>query len=265
MDNSWVLFSLDKEEYGIRTEQIRQMVLLTDPSEVPDHPDYMRGVINLRSMVIPVLDLRKRLGRKSLPEVTDELIDILSKGEQEHVDWLNELQSSVEENREFTLNTDPRRCVFGQWYDNFTTENAQLVSQLKKFDELHKAVHEIADTVRDYLLDGKADDARFFIHYARENEMANFRKIFKKTRAMIKENNREIVVIVEWDNSKIGLIVDAVLDVTDIPQTDIEPSPKIRYGRASRYILGLAKKGDQVKILLDVDSLMAGEELISAR
>jgi purine-binding chemotaxis protein CheW len=66
-----VSFTLAKELYGIEITKVREIILITDITRVPETPHYVKGLINLRSTVIPVLDLRALFG---LPEceLTDE-------------------------------------------------------------------------------------------------------------------------------------------------------------------------------------------------
>ena len=66
-----VSFRLAKEEYGVEITKIREIILMGDITQIPQTPHYVNGLINLRSTVIPVIDLRKRFG---LPEgeSTDE-------------------------------------------------------------------------------------------------------------------------------------------------------------------------------------------------
>lgn len=66
-----VSFRLGDEEYGIEITKIQEIILMGDITRVPQTPSYIKGLINLRSNVIPILDLRLRFG---LPEtaVTDE-------------------------------------------------------------------------------------------------------------------------------------------------------------------------------------------------
>lgn len=59
-----VTFSLG-EEYGVPINQVREVVRVSGITSVPNSPSYMEGVINLRGRVLPVLNLRKRLGLPS--------------------------------------------------------------------------------------------------------------------------------------------------------------------------------------------------------
>jgi purine-binding chemotaxis protein CheW len=56
-----VSFKLHKEEYAIEITKAKEIILLEGITKVPQMPDFIEGIINLRGEVIPVLDLRKRL------------------------------------------------------------------------------------------------------------------------------------------------------------------------------------------------------------
>jgi purine-binding chemotaxis protein CheW len=58
----YLTFTLQHESYGIDVLQVREIIRLTNITAVPQMPDYIRGVINLRGKIIPVLDLRLRFG-----------------------------------------------------------------------------------------------------------------------------------------------------------------------------------------------------------
>lgn len=60
-----VSFRLGDEEYGIEITKIQEIILMGEITRVPQTPVYVKGLINLRSNVIPILDLRLRFG---LPE-----------------------------------------------------------------------------------------------------------------------------------------------------------------------------------------------------
>jgi purine-binding chemotaxis protein CheW len=63
-ESQLVVFKLGNEEYGISILQVQEIKRMTDITRVPHTPDYIKGVINLRGSVLPVIDLKRRL---SLP------------------------------------------------------------------------------------------------------------------------------------------------------------------------------------------------------
>ncbi len=66
----YLTFTLEQESYGIDVLQVREIIRLTEITAVPQMPDYVRGVINLRGKIIPVIDLRLRF-RLGAAEKTD--------------------------------------------------------------------------------------------------------------------------------------------------------------------------------------------------
>lgn len=61
----YLVFHLGREEFGIRVLKVREIMGVQDITAVPQTPAYVKGVINLRGKVIPVVDLRLKFG---LPE-----------------------------------------------------------------------------------------------------------------------------------------------------------------------------------------------------
>lgn len=102
-----VVFKLLREEYGISILQVQEIKRMADITRVPHTPDYIKGVINLRGSVLPVIDLKKRL---NLPhqEYTDDTriiivkIDDISVGM--IVDEVSEVMAISQENIEPPLN-----------------------------------------------------------------------------------------------------------------------------------------------------------------
>jgi purine-binding chemotaxis protein CheW len=57
-----VTFTLEKEEYAVDILSVQEINRITEITRVPNAPDYVEGVINLRGKVIPVVNLRKKFG-----------------------------------------------------------------------------------------------------------------------------------------------------------------------------------------------------------
>jgi len=76
-------------------------------------------------------------------------------------------------------------------------------------------------------------------------------------------DDRTCIVIVSVDESTIGLIVDIVSEVHEIEKNDIGPPPSFKnLSGKEQYIAGLAKKGEEVKIILDVEKIISNEKKI---
>ena len=59
-------FKVGRETYGVPITSLHEIVRVPEITAVPDAPEYMEGVINLRGKIVSVLDLRKRLGEKQV-------------------------------------------------------------------------------------------------------------------------------------------------------------------------------------------------------
>ncbi|MEW6771132.1 MAG: chemotaxis protein CheW [Bacillota bacterium] len=140
-EDKFLTFILGEEEYGIEIRHVTEIIGIQNITEVPDMPLYVKGVINLRGKVIPVMDVRLRFGMAE---------------------------------REY----DDRTCI----------------------------------------------------------------------------------VVINIDGQAVGLIVDRVSEVLDIPKNDIEPPPAVRKGAGSRFIQGMGKVGEEVKILLNAEKLLWEKE-----
>jgi len=75
-----VSFKLGEEIYGIEITKIREIILVGDITQVPETPHYIKGLINLRSAVIPVIDLRSRFGIAEQEFTPDSRIVVLNVG-----------------------------------------------------------------------------------------------------------------------------------------------------------------------------------------
>jgi len=140
--DKYLTFHLAGEDYGIEIAFVTEIIGIQKITEVPDMPKYIKGVINLRGKVIPVMDVRLRFQM---------------------------------EKREY----DERTCI----------------------------------------------------------------------------------VVVDINNNAVGLVVDQVSEVADIPESQVEPPPSTGKGKTSRYLKGMGKMDDEVKILLNVEKLLYEEEL----
>lgn len=137
-EGKFLTFLIDGESYGLDIRFVTEIIGMHSITRVPDVPDYVRGIINLRGKVIPVMDVRARFGM----------------------------------------------------------------------------------ALRDY-------DAR------------------------------TCIIVIHVRETEIGLVVDTVSEVIDIPGSDIEPPPSLGMTTGG-FMRGVGKVGDHVKLLLDAHKLLYG-------
>ncbi|HEX2944821.1 MAG TPA: chemotaxis protein CheW [Clostridia bacterium] len=58
VDGKFLTFQLSNEQYGIPIQKIKEIISIMDITNVPGSPSYIKGVINLRGKIIPIMDLR---------------------------------------------------------------------------------------------------------------------------------------------------------------------------------------------------------------
>jgi purine-binding chemotaxis protein CheW len=145
-EGKYLTFVLGAEEYGLEILKVREIIGYMEITAVPQTPHYVKGVINLRGQVIPVIDLRANFGME-ITEVTEET------------------------------------CI--------------IVVEISNGDR-------------------------------------------------------------KFSN---GVVVDRVQEVLDIKGKDIEEAPQFGSAVNTDFILGMGKIGDSVKILLDIDRVLANDDM----
>lgn len=73
----YLTFQLEEEVFGVDVIHIREILEFTTVTKVPKTPDYMRGVINLRGSVVPVLDMRLKFGLTQTEKTVDTCIIVV--------------------------------------------------------------------------------------------------------------------------------------------------------------------------------------------
>lgn len=73
----YLTFTLGKELFAVDVAQVREVLDLTTITKIPRTPDYMRGVINLRGSVVPVIDLRLKFGLPAVENTRNTCIIVM--------------------------------------------------------------------------------------------------------------------------------------------------------------------------------------------
>jgi len=71
------------------------------------------------------------------------------------------------------------------------------------------------------------------------------------------------IIVLEWDGGRIGVIVDAVTEVMQVPVGDVAPPPGIVRGLAAEYITGLVGRGGKTIIVLHTAKLLGSKEKLA--
>ena len=259
----WAIVEVKNQLFAIATQDMREMVMMSEAAQVPDVPDYIRGVINLRGRVLPVLDLRKRMGFASALEETETFCATMEQREQDHRNWLNELELSVQQRRPFTLATDPHKCAFGKWYDSYHAENAWVAALLKKFDAPHQQIHGVATAVEKLKASQEFDKADQLIGQTRDGLLAKLIHLFAELRDLVRDTERETAVILAGEDRLFAISVDSALSIEKFPPENIEEISTLVSVTHNSVVRRLAKraKSKDVVLIIETSSLMAGCEM----
>ncbi|KIH75348.1 CheW protein [Geoalkalibacter ferrihydriticus] len=101
--NQYLTFKLDGEIFALGIAKVREVLDYTAITKVPKSPDFMRGVINVRGGVVPVIDLRVKFGMAPTPQTVNTCIIIVEIAMEGETTVLGVLADQVEE----VLDLDP--------------------------------------------------------------------------------------------------------------------------------------------------------------
>ena len=93
----YLTFKLDEEVFALDVAKVREILEYTSVTKVPQTPDFMRGVINLRGSVVPVIDLRLKFGMTATEQTINTCIIVAEVDMGEETILLGALADSVQE------------------------------------------------------------------------------------------------------------------------------------------------------------------------
>ena len=82
-ENKFLSFCLGNEQFGVEILRVREIIGLLAITPLPQTPPYVRGVMNLRGRIIPVIDLRQRFGLAAAEATKETCIIVLEATEQD--------------------------------------------------------------------------------------------------------------------------------------------------------------------------------------
>lgn len=95
--NQYLTFQLDEEVFALEISKVREVLDFSDLTKVPQTPEFMRGVINLRGSVVPVVDMRLKFGMAGAEATVNTciiIVEVIMDGE---ASVLGALVDSVQE------------------------------------------------------------------------------------------------------------------------------------------------------------------------
>ena len=94
---TYLTFTLGEETFALQVANVREVLDLTDVTKVPRTPDFMRGVINLRGSVVPVVDMRIKFGLPAVQDTMDTCVIVVEVNLDGETTEIGALADSVQE------------------------------------------------------------------------------------------------------------------------------------------------------------------------
>ena len=256
----YVIAGVKDLQLAVSAAYVQEIVRTPRWHVVPNTPRHIRGVINLRGKVLPLVDLRLRMDLPSALEDVEEMIAMLVAREQDHVLWLKELLGAVTEGRPFTLARDPTECAFGKWYYSYKPEDIGFASVMYRFEMPHRRIHSIADAVLKCAEQGQHDKAKEIILRTEKGDLHTVVNLFAEARTAFRESHKEVAIVLTDGRKHLSLTVDSVASVEALAEDTIEDATPAMGSVKSDLISKVAHRanGKGIVFLLDAEALLAG-------
>lgn len=216
----YVLFKINDSLYCLNSRFLSNIQQMPSYEKVPKAPASVTGMFRQGdNKVVTLLDLRTELGIKSLADESEEFAAMIDARKQDHLDWLAELESCLEESRPFKLARDPHQCAFGKWYDHFETDNQVVAFHLRKIGEPHKKLHEAASKAEECLKDcdkcRRETCLKSIMNDVKNETAPQILKLMDETKDLFRSSiYREMVLVLDEINC--GIVVDEIVGIEDL-------------------------------------------------
>ena len=250
-------------------------ILLTERYEgnltsLPNENKSFIGVKDYMETPTPIFDLGIVLNNHSTKETNAELSDLLVEREKDHLDWLDALENSLVTGAPFTKATDPDKCAFGRWYNNFETDNEDLQSILAKFDKPHRELHAMAGELLELQKSQPHDKVISLFAEKKRQTFNQLIRLFESAREQIILDYKPIIIFTTKDGvtPHIGLLVDKVEDNINVKKEDIKPLDQLTSvgfdvdPQTKNMMRGLIKIKHKHSLLLDPSAIFRPEHLM---
>jgi purine-binding chemotaxis protein CheW len=155
-EKEYLTFILNGEEFGVDILCVQELRVWSTVTELPNKPVYIKGVINLRGVIIPIIDLRQRFGLTPLDYNEQTVTIILRSPDSTQPMVVGIVVDAVSEVYKFSLNSIRKPPAFGQQIDSCFLEGLASVDE-KLIILLNSS--SLLDQNELYQMHSRADDA----------------------------------------------------------------------------------------------------------
>ncbi len=115
--NSYLTFELNKESFAVNVAKVKEILEVPRITRIPKSPDYLKGVINLRGNVLPVIDTRVKFGMTPTENTIDTCIVVMEIDVEEEQIVVGAMVDSVKEVVEFNQSEIKPSPAIGTQYN----------------------------------------------------------------------------------------------------------------------------------------------------
>ena len=205
-------------------------------------------------------------------QANNQLVEMFTKGEREHIDWFAALEESITTGVAFGGEKSSHKCEFGVWHDNSTVEDEELSSLLKRFEEPHKRLHSLADKLIGLCDSDQMDEALRILETERHGTLTQLRRLFDDAQTQVTESYKPIIVYTTVDGRTpyIGLLVDSVEDSVNINDDEIKSLNKIietgfkLNAQTQKMLNGIVKINNKYSLIIDSTAIFTKEDEVQS-
>ncbi len=252
-----VTFRIAREEYGVPLEDVREILRVQTPKQVPDVPDYVLGVLTVRGQILPVIDLRRLLQQ---PTLAREFNEGCRGVRMQYEQWIAQAGKAGVETLKMDMSAPGHLRA---WLAGTNCASQSLMETLstargwneKVFKQLQAQNPEVA---RDQAGGTRASTESILA--CSQQVLSALLAFEQQIGTNIQEDQR--IIVVDAGGTVLGLVVDHVHEVLNIPQNLVERVPMFA-SVGGLELSGVAKleDGSRLIMLLDVSSLMKEQKL----
>lgn len=253
-NNLFVVFKVNKGLFCIASKYISTIMPLPDYQTLADTKTCITGVFMHRNSVIEMYDLRCAFHLPTLNQEYEDFSRMLDKRKKDHIDWVRELERTLETGEKFTLATDPHQCAFGKWYDQYPFGDNEASRHLKKIEEPHRRLHQAADETGKCAKNCdscvREECLKSILKRIEEEAMPQILQLLDETKEIFRSTvYHEMMLLLE--GTGLGIVVDEVLSVEELD--DMGGQIALCAFHTPSLIVGVKKSAKWPELILELD------------
>jgi chemotaxis signal transduction protein len=188
---------------------------------VPDTDHSSRTVFEHDGQPVPLSRFSDLINTHSRTDESAELIKLMDVHKQDHINWIDSLEHTLRNGDPFTKATDPHKCAFGLWYDNYHTEDIDLQKILARFEAPHKHIHSLAESlIKPATDDRKVEEALAILEQERFSTLQELLELFAQARFRLEDMIKPVVIILENQHSTFAIELDSIDGMLEFSKKD---------------------------------------------